>query len=229
MVALPRDSDDSLEEEERGHRSQLVDNEELKLVVESDPFTTTREVAQSGFFNYILTSDEKWIFFDNAVGKRQWLSPSAVCMGEQLGTGAQTGADVLDVGQTVIAEVYAQQLTRVDQALRRQGVNPANVRLLHGNARSHVANITQQKIEELGWQVLPYAPYSPDLAPSDYHLFRSMQHFLAGKKFKNRDDVRIWVSKFFESKPKEFFDGGIHALRRKWRRVIDTDGEYILD
>ncbi|CAJ0931347.1 unnamed protein product, partial [Mesorhabditis belari] len=132
--------------------------------------------------------------------------------------------EVLDSGQTVTANLYQGQLDRVDQALRRQGVDTASTKFLHDNARPHVAKITQQKIEEMGWEVLPHPPYSPDLAPSDYHLFRSMHHSLAEKKFKNRDEVQIWVSNFFESQPVEFFKKGIHSLR-----VIDADGEYLLD
>jgi hypothetical protein len=29
-------------------------------------------------------------------------------------------------------------------------------------------------IQELNWEILPHSPYSPDLAPSDYHLFCSL-------------------------------------------------------
>ncbi|GFY30884.1 putative DD34D transposase [Trichonephila clavipes] len=39
------------------------------------------------------------------------------------------------------------------------------------NARSHASLVTRQKLWELGWEVLMHPPYSPDLAPSDCHLF----------------------------------------------------------
>jgi histone-lysine N-methyltransferase SETMAR len=29
-------------------------------------------------------------------------------------------------------------------------------------------------IQEFDWEILSHPPYSPDLAPSDYHLFRSL-------------------------------------------------------
>ncbi|CAJ0922776.1 unnamed protein product, partial [Mesorhabditis belari] len=137
--------------------------------------------------------------------------------------------EVQDSGQRVTADLYKAQLSRVNQALSRQGNNTATTRFLHDNARPHAAKITQQKIKELGWEVLFHPPYSPDLAPSDYHLFRSMQHSLAEKKFKNREEVEIWVSNFFESQLPEFFEKGIHSLRGRWPRVIDNDGEYLLD
>jgi hypothetical protein len=107
--------------------------------------------------------------------------------------------EMLDPGQTVTADFYKDQLSRVDQALHRQGVNTASTKFLYDNARPNVAKISQQKIKELGWEVLPHPPYSPDLAPSDYHLFRSMQHSLTEKKFHNSDEVRLWMSNFFES------------------------------
>ena len=82
--------------------------------------------------------------------------------------------ELLNPGQTVTAELYSQQLSRVDQALRRKGVNTSTTNFLNHNTRPHIAKMTQQKIEELGWEVPLYPPYNPDLVLSDYNLFRSM-------------------------------------------------------
>jgi len=38
-------------------------------------------------------------------------------------------------------------------------------------------------LEALSWEVLPYAAYLPDLAPSDYHLFAPMDHALAEQRW----------------------------------------------
>ena len=57
------------------------------------------------------------------------------------------------------------------------------------NARPRAALGTRQKIAELGWEILAHPPYSSDLAPSDYHLFLTLQNFLRGKKFKNEEDI----------------------------------------
>jgi hypothetical protein len=34
--------------------------------------------------------------------------------------------------------------------------------------------MTKADVQELDWEILPHPPYSPDLAPSDYHLFPSL-------------------------------------------------------
>ena len=41
--------------------------------------------------------------------------------------------------------------------------------------------VTRQKLEELEREVLPHPLYSPDLAPSDYHLFCSLRNYLDTK------------------------------------------------
>ena len=37
------------------------------------------------------------------------------------------------------------------------------------NARPHISLVTRKKLLELGWEMIPHSPYSPDLAPYNYH------------------------------------------------------------
>jgi len=50
----------------------------------------------------------------------------------------------------------------------------------------------QNSRKRFGWEILSHAAYSPDLAPSDYHLFASMGHALA-QRFTSYEDVRKWL------------------------------------
>jgi histone-lysine N-methyltransferase SETMAR len=63
-----------------------------------------------------------------------------------------------------------------------------DVVLLHDNARPHVANRTAVQ-----WEIMEHAPYSPDLAPSDYHMFGPLKKFLAGQRFISDDDAKTAV------------------------------------
>jgi hypothetical protein len=45
----------------------------------------------------------------------------------------------------------------------------------HDNERPHTAQATQERIQELQWELLEYSPYSTYLAPSDVHLFGSLK------------------------------------------------------
>ena len=63
----------------------------------------------------------------------------------------------------------------------------------HDNARPHVAKVVRETLEALNWDVLPHPPYFPDIAPSDYHLFRSMSHGLAEQHFTSYEKVKNWI------------------------------------
>ena len=50
--------------------------------------------------------------------------------------------------------------------------------------------MSRQKLLQLGWEVLIHLPYSPDIAPSDFHLFRYLQNSLNGKNFSSLEDCK---------------------------------------
>jgi histone-lysine N-methyltransferase SETMAR len=94
-------------------------------------------------------------------------------------------------------------------------VNRKRVLLQQDNARPHTAKKTLQKIEELeGIELLPHPAFSPDLAPSDYYLFRSMAQFLRGKKFQSVADVQVAVEEFLLPNMKS----GFTRHSRNWRK-----------
>ena len=53
---------------------------------------------------------------------------------------------------------------------KRSGHQSKEVILHHDNARPYTAAQTVQTINNLDWKQLPHPPYTPDLAPSDFHL-----------------------------------------------------------
>ena len=62
------------------------------------------------------------------------------------------------------------------------------VLFLHNNAPAHRALATQKKLAYLGFR-LDHPPYSPDLAPLDYHLFPGLKKQLKGHHFSSNMEV----------------------------------------
>jgi histone-lysine N-methyltransferase SETMAR len=94
------------------------------------------------------------------------------------------------------AEIHRQ---RVEVAIRRKrpGLLRRGVVLLHDNARPHTANRTCELLWRYNWEVLDHPPYSPDLAPSDFHLFGPLKKHLGGRRLATdgevQQDVMSWL------------------------------------
>jgi len=133
--------------------------------------------------------------------------------------------ELLKPGETVNAHRY-QQLIKLHRALRekRPHYRKRHNKLifLHDNAASHTSTMVQNYLETLNYPI----PLTPDMAPSDYHLFLSVDHALAERHFDSYEDVRKWLDEWFASKDEEFFWRGIHKLPERWGKYIISECKY---
>ena len=86
--------------------------------------------------------------------------------------------DYLPKGPTINAEYYLSLPVQLKDILKEKcrGKVTKGFLFLHDNAPAHRALATQKKLAYLGFQYPDHPPYSPDLAPSDYHLFPELKN-----------------------------------------------------
>lgn len=137
--------------------------------------------------------------------------------------------DALEKGQTITAEYYSQLLSQLPEVFRRKRKRKefGKMHLLHDNVRPHTAKRTHEKLQELELPLIKHPPYSPDLAPSDYFLFKNLKIFLQGKRYATRNEFEGAVLAFFEEKPPEFYESGLDKLLGRWKSCIDLGGDYL--
>jgi len=108
-------------------------------------------------------------------------------------------------------------------------VNKKGVIFHQNNARPHVSKKTKNFLNILNWDLLEHPPYSPDIAASDFYLFRYLQNFLCGAIFSGKDETISEVDNYLYSRTPDFFKKAFDKLVERWQEVLDSNGEYILD
>ncbi|KOC64354.1 Histone-lysine N-methyltransferase SETMAR, partial [Habropoda laboriosa] len=126
----------------------------------------------------------------------------------------------LKPGEAVTAVKYCHEINKMHKKLKDLCPILVNLKgsiLLHNNARPHVSQITVQKLNELGYETLPHPSYSPDLSPTDYHLFNHLENFLREKNFKTQAAAENAFEDFIDSRTPEFYNTGIKKLVLRWQ------------
>ncbi|GFV43069.1 histone-lysine N-methyltransferase SETMAR [Trichonephila clavipes] len=130
--------------------------------------------------------------------------------------------EFMSPGTTINAAAYCQTLKRLRRAIQntRRGMLTNGVRLLHDNARPHTALATKTLLKQFKWEVLDRSPYSPDLAPSDFHLFRYPKPHLGGKSFHYDDEIKDKVEMWFRQQAPTFYDCEIQKLVHRLKKMF---------
>jgi histone-lysine N-methyltransferase SETMAR len=204
------------------------------------------EANPSTFFDRIVTGDECWVYHYDPLSQMEakvWKrsdEPTPTRSRRQRSTRKlmmiifwdKDGVlliDYLPHGTTINGLYYASIIDRLrsDILEKRRGKMRLGVLLLHDNAPVHKSNIVQASIRQVGFVELNHPTYSPDIAPSDYHLFSNLKRTLRGRNFSSDDEAIAVVENYFSSLDSEFFCQGIESLYDRWQRVVASEGQYI--
>ncbi|GFU47161.1 histone-lysine N-methyltransferase SETMAR [Trichonephila clavipes] len=133
---------------------------------------------RNDFLSHIVAGDETWVAYVTTESKQQSMewrhssSPRKVKVKQTISA------------QKIMCTVFWDRM---------------GVVLLHDNARQHTANRTQDLIASFGWEQLDHPPYSPDLAPSDYHLFMHLKKHLARQRHSDDDEAKATVKQWLSN------------------------------
>jgi histone-lysine N-methyltransferase SETMAR len=99
--------------------------------------------------------------------------------------------------------------------------------LVHAdNGRPHIAKLLTQYFNENLMKSAPRPPYSPNLAPSDFYLFRYVKRCLAGLSFEDEDQLLAAVEGILEGIGKVTLQAVVLEWMDRLRKCIATNGEY---
>ena len=98
--------------------------------------------------------------------------------------------DYLEQGRTINGAYYAAELRRLCQDCKKEERKI--------DSKSHTSQVAMTAATECGFEVLPHAPYSPDMAPSDFSLFPKLKSNLRGTQFGSNEGVITAVNEYLE-------------------------------
>lgn len=176
----------------------------------------------------LLLVDEMWIYFDRPKGAKQagrskespakltvtvfWNAPGVVYIdflhGDDLITRNYFGC-LLDEVREIISEATSREIV-----------------FLQGNAGAHREAQTVEKVQSFGWNLIPRPPHSPDLSPSDFHLYRALLNKLINRRYASGEELETAMKEYFQSKTAKFYEQGIQMLREQCTEIVEKAGDY---
>ena len=127
--------------------------------------------------------------------------------------------EFLEKQTTINSQRYIETLTALKRRIVWIGVRNETL-LQHYNAWPHTSAATRDAIQRLGFSVLPHPPYSPDLAPRNFHLFAKLKGHLNGQCFSCDEEVKSAVQKWFQKQNTSFLKDVLQKLMQRWQRCI---------
>lgn len=198
--------------------------------------------SPSDFLRRFVTVDDTWIH-RYAPETDQWVEPggSAPKKPKMIPSTGKVMAsvfwdcygilfiDYLENGKTVNGMHYATLLDRLNDAImvKRPHLSKRRVLFQHDNVPAYNSSITVAKLNELDFELIPHAPNSPDLGPSNFFLFPNMKKWLAGKRFSSTTEIINETNSYFDGLDNSYYMDGIKKLEYRWNKCIELNGDYI--
>jgi hypothetical protein len=105
----------------------------------------------------------------------------------------------------------------------KQGLKRINV---HWNyTPSHTTKVTVAKVNELGMNLMPHSPYSPNIAPSDFFVFGYLKHKLQRCPYDSADEIVSAIRDLMENLEKSLLHRAFDERISSFHLIVEIDGE----
>ncbi|UYV66991.1 hypothetical protein LAZ67_4003585 [Cordylochernes scorpioides] len=130
----------------------------------------------------IVTGDKKWVHYDYPKRRATYGYPGRASSSTAKPS-IHGGNIMLCIWWDRLGVAYY-ELLQLNEKITGQMMNKDD------NTRPHAEASVKAFLETLKCEVLPHPPYSPDITPSDFYLFRSMQH---DQHLSYYDEIKKWI------------------------------------
>ena len=124
----------------------------------------------------------------------------------------------LDKGHTSPERIMLREIIK---QIRRRKLT-SRVLFHQDNAPAYTSRLVIAAIQKCGFQHVEYQIYSPDLAPSDYYLFRKWTKELGGHKLSRDDDVMNALDHFPKDQNGAFYTEEIRLIHGCWTKYVNV-------
>ena len=221
-------------------RDQLLSRKEISLALlhmyQEDP---------EKFISRLITGDEVWIYLHDPYTKLESMdwrpvgSSAPLKVRQQRSIGKVMASifwdmkgvllcDFLEHGSTITGQYFSEVMANLHNAVRykRPGKLALRPLLLIDNAPAHSSEIGRAAIRNAKFVQLDHPAYSPDLAPSDFFLFRDLKKYLRGQRFGTREELIAQTENWFDKRPSDYYESGLKMLPVRWNKCFVNNGAY---
>ena len=134
--------------------------------------------------------------------------------------------EFLEAGKTVNSARYIETIKNLRRRVCRvRGSTSRFCCCMTMQDRTLLATIDD--LETLKFEFLSHPPYSPDLAPSDFHFFPHLKRNHKGIHFTLDDEMKQAAKSWIKQRTPEFFIDGMRKLVLRWEKCIERQGDYV--
>ena len=133
----------------------------------------------------------------------------------------------LPKGQNIKADYYWSLLLQFKDILNEKAARSSPRGSCSCTTPAHRTLATDKKLAYLQFQFLYHPHNSPDLFPSEYHLFPQLRNQLEGYNFSSDAEVIAVAETWLDGKYFEYFLSGLQKLEQRTKKFIELRGEYV--
>ncbi|UYV71809.1 hypothetical protein LAZ67_9000495 [Cordylochernes scorpioides] len=221
------------------------DQKQHRMNIANEMLDSVRD--DPNFLQRVITGDEAWVYgydVETKAQSYQWKLPHEprpkkarqvrsnvkVLLTVFFDCRGVVHHEFLPQGRTVNKEYYLQVMRNLREAIRQKRSDlwkNKNWLLHHDNAPAHTSLLVRDLLAKNNTLMMPQPPYSPELAPCDFLLFRKLKRPMKGRRYATLDEIKTASKEEVKKILKNDFLKCFEDWKNRWHKCIISHGDYL--